>query len=100
MGSGLSGTAQHEHPLAAQARGLGVPHSTPPGSAIAVLFSNPIHSFVLDGAERKSHANFTSAVVPGGQPSAAALETLGTSLTSSPYTWVVNIAAGRSSVTR
>jgi len=35
-----------------------------------------------------------SAVVPGGQPSAAALETLSTDLQSSPFTWVVNIAAG------
>jgi len=37
-----------------------------------------------------------SAVIPGEQTTAAAISTLSTSLTSSPYTWTVNLAAGES----
>ncbi|OCF36310.1 hypothetical protein I317_02037 [Kwoniella heveanensis CBS 569] len=36
------------------------------------------------------------AVIPGGQVSAAAIATIGDSLTSSPVTWTVNLAAGTS----
>jgi hypothetical protein len=36
-----------------------------------------------------------SAVIPGGQPSAPAIEFVSDALTSSPYTWTVNLAAGK-----
>ncbi|WVF66007.1 hypothetical protein IAT40_000745 [Kwoniella sp. CBS 6097] len=41
-------------------------------------------------------APYILAVIPGGQSSAAALATIGDSITSSPVTWTVNLAAGTS----
>lgn len=42
----------------------------------------------------KMSLTFGSAAIPGGQVSAAAIETINDNLSSSPYTWTVNLAAG------
>ncbi|WWC88054.1 uncharacterized protein L201_002957 [Kwoniella dendrophila CBS 6074] len=41
-------------------------------------------------------APYILAVIPGGQVSAAAIETLSSDLTTAPYTWNVNLASGTS----
>jgi len=41
-----------------------------------------------------TNSPFTLAIIPGGQPTSPAIEFVSDSLTSSPYTWYVNLATG------
>lgn len=67
------------------------------GSAAALTINTPASIVECQPAAvtfGDGTAPYIVAAIPGGQVSAPAIETLSDSLTTSPYTWTVNLAAG------
>ncbi|WVQ93649.1 hypothetical protein IAU59_000725 [Kwoniella sp. CBS 9459] len=69
------------------------------GQAFALTINTPASLVECQPASitfAEGTAPYILAVIPGGQVSAAAIATIGDSLTTSPVTWNVNLAAGTS----
>ncbi|KIR76682.1 hypothetical protein I305_05900 [Cryptococcus gattii E566] len=67
------------------------------GSAAALSINTPASIVECQPAALtfgEGTAPYIIAAIPGGQVSAAAIETINDNLSSSPYTWTVNLAAG------
>ncbi|EAL17824.1 hypothetical protein CNBL0860 [Cryptococcus deneoformans B-3501A] len=67
------------------------------GSAAALTINTPASIVECQPASitfSDGTSPYILAAIPGGQVSAAAIETINDSLTTSPYTWTVNLAAG------